>query len=199
MRVTGGRFKGYRLTVPSRWAGRPTADRVREGMFNVLAHAKWAKHSHGFTKCRIVDCFAGTGALGFESLSRGASHVTFMERNRAAQIAIRRTANHLGVSSMVSILNSDVARPGFARTGCDFGFIDPPYCQSLVCPSLEALSKNGWLVDGAIIVVELSANEVLTVPSTFVSLDERKYGSTRLVFLRHHLEVSWTGLKNRGF
>tara|TARA_B100001123_G_scaffold382438_1_gene453588 strand:+ start:2585 stop:3163 length:579 start_codon:yes stop_codon:yes gene_type:complete len=187
LRVIGGRLKGQKLYVPTRWAGRPTADRVRENMFNVLVHATWSIAVHGFTQHHVVDGFAGTGALGFEALSRGAKHVTFMERNRSAQRAIRRTAQNLGVTHMVKILDWDMTQPCLASTACGIGFIDPPYCRSLVCPSLEALSRNGWLIDGAITVVELSVNEALVLPHGFVSLDDRVYGSTRLVFLRHQL------------
>lgn len=184
MRLTGGELRGRKLAVPQGRSVRPTADRVREALFNVLAHAAWAS-SLELVGCQVVDVFAGSGALGFEALSRGAEHAIFLERDRVAREAIRANAEQLGVAARISVRDRGAARPGLAAAPCQLAFLDPPYRHDLAGAALAALRVNGWFAAAALAVVELAANEAFKPPPGFVSVDERRYGATRLVFLRH--------------
>ena len=179
MRIVGGSLKGRRLTVPDGLAIRPTSERVREALFNVLAHGCGLD----LADASVVDAFAGSGALGFEALSRGAAQVTFLEADRAARQAIRRTAAAFDAEDRVQALTADATRPPAAATPCALALLDPPYGSTLAAPALTALAAAGWLADGAIAVVELGDREALAAPAEFTHIDERRYGATRLVFL----------------
>ncbi len=184
MRVIGGELRGRRLAAPPGRSVRPTSDRVREALFNVLAHATWAQALE-LAGAQVVDVFAGSGALGFEALSRGAGHAIFLERDRAAREMIRVNAEQLGVAERISVRDRAAARPGPASVACRLAFLDPPYGRDLAGPALAALRANGWFASGALAVVELAANETFTPPPGLDPVDERRYGATRLVFLRH--------------
>lgn len=189
MRIVAGSHRGRRLKAPAGNAVRPTRDRIREALFNLLAHNRW----HGAALPRdaaVVDGFAGTGALGFEALSRGAAHVSFLENDPAALDLLRHNAALFSDSAeRIAILNCDATRPGRARQACHLALLDPPYGSGLAKAALEALARGGWLKPGALAVVELAAKEpVVDPPPGFEALDERRYGVTRLVILR------WPGL-----
>ncbi len=197
MRIVGGRLRGRRLEAPAGTTLRPTADRTREALFNILCQGKldWRPNraaggaSNPLTAARALDAFAGTGALGLEALSRGAGFVTFMENQAAALNACRRNIDALDESAQTGpaqteLLRGDVLRPPKAKVPCELVLMDPPYNQDLAPPALAALHRAGWLAPGALAAVELMAKEPFIPPEGFEILDERKYGKARLVFLR---------------
>jgi len=183
MRIVAGKFKGRKLAPPPEDSSiRPTSDRAREALFDILTHAPW---SPGLDQMRVMDLYAGTGALGFEALSRGASHVTFVEQSRVALALLRQNAAHLGVTEQVAILGVDVAA---LRTPpvqpIDIAFLDPPYGKGLAPIGLTRLRAPGWLSPEGIAIVETSIADPWTTPDDWTLLDERRYGKARLTMLR---------------
>lgn len=186
MRIIAGKHRGRRLhSLPGRDV-RPTAARVREALFNILAHGGHRSEAGPLPRgTQVVDVFAGTGALGFEALSRGARHVVFIDDTADALALIRRTAEELGETAAVTLVRRDARNPGRPDAGpCALALLDPPYRSDLAAPALAALAANGWLDPGAWAVVELAAKEPFEPPSEFAPADERRYGAARLVFLR---------------
>lgn len=184
MRIVGGRHRGRPLRAPLDGI-RPTADRVREAVFNILEHGiDW----DGFEGASVVDVFAGTGVLGLEALSRGASRATFIDTNGRAVQEIRRNAAALGEASAVLLLKIDATRlappPRAAEAPAALAFLDPPYDSGLAGPALAGLTAKGWISVGAICVVEIASQEALQQPPRYTVLDERTYGAARVVFLQ---------------
>jgi 16S rRNA (guanine966-N2)-methyltransferase len=184
MRIVGGRHRGRRLLAPAGDTVRPTSDRAREALFNILSHGQLAADGIPFAGAAVLDAFAGTGALGLEALSRGAAEAVFIEKDPEAVTVLRRNVAWLGESAHAEIVPGDATRPPRPRVACAVAFIDPPYRSGLAAPSLEALDRAGWLMSGALAVVELGARDELPAPAGFTLLDERVYGAARLVFLR---------------
>jgi 16S rRNA (guanine966-N2)-methyltransferase len=190
MRIVGGRHRGRRLEAPEGLAVRPTADRTRESIFNILTQGKldWrgpdTPGPNPLEGVRVLDAFAGTGALGLEALSRGAGAAIFMEDHATALAVCRRNIQSLGEESRGRTLHCDVLRPPRAEAPCELVLMDPPYNQGLGPPALSALQSAGWLAPGALAVVELMAGEPFDPPPEFEILDARKYGKARVVFLR---------------
>jgi len=179
MRIVGGRLRGRAIAAPPGDAIRPTADRVRESVFNILSHGALARP---FADLKVLDGFAGTGALGLEAFSRGAAAVTMMDTDRDALGVCRANARKLGADD-VRIVQGDCTRPPAAREACDVVFLDPPYRSGLAAPALTALAAAGWIAPDAVCVVELSAAEPFKPPPGFAAVDERRYGAARVVFL----------------
>jgi 16S rRNA (guanine966-N2)-methyltransferase len=180
MRLVAGRFKGRVLAAPEGMTTRPTADRVRESLFNILAHGEPELRG-----ARVADIFAGSGALGLEALSRGAAHVSFFEHAPGALAVIAANVRKVGCDSDVTVLRQDATRPPKAPEPCRFLLLDPPYKSGLAATALVALAAQGWIAPDARIVVEVAAGEGFTSPLPgFPIADERKYGAARLVFLR---------------
>src|SRR5271167_4881033 len=184
MRIAAGRHRGRRLLAPPGETVRPTSDRARQALFNILSHGQLAAEGVPFAGAAVLDAFAGTGALGLEALSRGAAEAVFIERDPEAVSVLRRNVALLGESDRVEIVPGDATRPIRAGLQCAVAFVDPPYRSGLAAAALEALDRAGWLASGALAVVELSAREELVPPAAFTFLDERVYGAARLVFLR---------------
>ena len=184
MRIVGGRHRGRRLVAPPGETVRPTSDRAREALFNILSHGRFAASGLPFAGKPVLDAFAGTGALGLESLSRGASAAVFIETEREALTALRRNIAALGEDDSAHIIAGDATRPPRATMRCAVAFFDPPYGSGLAPPALAVLAAAGWLTDDALAVVEVAAREPLPVPDGFSLIDERVYGAARLVFLR---------------
>jgi 16S rRNA (guanine966-N2)-methyltransferase len=180
MRVVGGRLRGRTLAAPKSQAIRPTADRLRESLFNILVHA----YGDPIGGVRVLDLFAGTGALGIEALSRGAARAVFIETDRAALSALRRNLAALDEEDAADIVAGDATRPSRAPCAAALAFLDPPYRSGLAAPALEALARMGWLAPRALAVVELAAREPFAAPAGFTMIDERTYGAAKLVFLR---------------
>jgi len=190
VRIVGGRHRGRRLVAPEGLGVRPTADRTREAIFNVLGQGRidWRGLApdpvRPLVGIRVLDAFAGTGALGLEALSRGAAQVFFMENQPAALTACRANIRALGEEAHATLLTCDALRPPPAPRACALLLMDPPYNQGLAEPALGALVSAGWLAPNAIAVVELMAKEPFAPPAGFTAFDERRYGKARVVFLR---------------
>ncbi|MEO0637161.1 MAG: 16S rRNA (guanine(966)-N(2))-methyltransferase RsmD [Pseudomonadota bacterium] len=182
MRIVGGRLSGRRLVAPDGEATRPTTDRVRESLFNILAHRVDVE----LEGARVLDLFAGTGALGLEAISRGASAGTFVETAAAARGALRTNIHALGVQGVARILRRDAVALGGIGTMMPFSlvFLDPPYGKRLAERALVSAAEGGWLVDGAIAVVEEAQDAAFELPEQFMSLDERRVGVARLRLLQ---------------
>jgi 16S rRNA (guanine966-N2)-methyltransferase len=178
IRVIAGRFKGRRLAVPAGRTTRPTSDRARQALFDMLWHAPWA--GRGVIEgARVLDAFAGTGALGIEVLSRGGAEVVFLENDPAALSVLR--ANVAGLAARVLAADAtDPPAPPFAAT---LAFLDPPYGQGLAARALAALAARSWLAEGAIVCVETAREETLDAPG-FTPIDDRAHGKARLRTLR---------------
>ncbi len=184
MRIVGGKHRGRPLAAPDGLAVRPTADRTREALFNILAQGRLAQAGPALADARLLDAFAGTGALGLEALSRGAAQVVFMESQASALAALERNLASLGEVARATLLRCDVLRPPPPKDGpCDLVLMDPPYNQGLAAPALDALSRAGWLAPGALVSVELMKAEAFELPAGFRELEARTYGKARLVFL----------------
>jgi 16S rRNA (guanine966-N2)-methyltransferase len=194
MRIVGGRHRGRRIETPAGLEVRPTADRTREALFNILEHGRFTADGtsplHG---ARVLDAFAGSGALGLEALSRGAAHATFMDNNANARSAIRANAKALRETARVSILQADATDPPAAGTSCNIVFLDPPYRSGLAEQALAALVARGWIDDGAVCSVEDDAREPFTPPPGFTLVDERRYGRARLILLRYGAAIASSG------
>lgn len=185
MRIVGGRHRGRPIDAPDGLTVRPTADRTRESMFNILCQGKLAaEEGNPLIDAQVLDAFAGTGALGLEALSRGAAKVTFLENLAASLTACRANVKSLGEEANGEIIKADVLRPPSAREACSIILMDPPYNQDLPRPAILALNAAGWIAPNAIVIVELMAQESFEAPEGFQELDNRKYGKARLIFLR---------------
>jgi 16S rRNA (guanine966-N2)-methyltransferase len=183
MRIVAGKHRGRRLAAPPGDAVRPTSERAREALFNILAHGRFGP-APVFEDARVLDVFAGTGAFGLEALSRGARFATFIENDRDARDALAANIKTLGETAHTRVLTVDATAPPRPDGPYDLVFLDPPYRSGLAAPALQALSQAGWLAPDALIIVELAARGDFEAPTGFEALEERRYGAGRLVFLR---------------
>jgi 16S rRNA (guanine966-N2)-methyltransferase len=185
MRIVSGSFRGKTLAAPKGEATRPTSDRARQAIFNILAHAAWSK---GVRDARVIDLFAGSGALGFEALSRGAAFCLFVEIDEAARGAIRENVEAMGLFGVTRVHRRDATdlgvRPGADGPAFDLAFLDPPYAKGLGERALEKLAAGGWLAPGAVVVFERGASEPEVSPAGYTLLDVRDYGAARVHFFR---------------
>ncbi len=182
MRIIAGRHRGRTLVAPSGDATRPTADRVRQALFDMLWHAPWG----GRTTIQdqlVLDAFAGTGALGLEALSRGADHCTFIESAKPALAALRTNIAACKEEARTAVLAADATRPPRARVSCGLVFLDPPYGQGLVERALAALSAAGWIAPDALVVAEAGVDDTLDLPG-FTPIATRSHGAATLHVLR---------------
>jgi 16S rRNA (guanine966-N2)-methyltransferase len=181
MRIIAGRFRGHALKTPKTYRVRPTSDRLRETLFNVLVHS----YGDPVDGARVLDLFAGTGALGLEALSRGAAFALFVEDGVEARGLLRGNVEALGVGGASRIFRRDATRLGPAHPNEPFSlvFVDPPYGKGLAEKALIAARDGEWLVPDALIIVEEAADAVFAAPDGFEELETRNYGETKLVFL----------------
>ncbi len=184
MRITTGRLRGKRLEAPPGLNVRPTSDRAREALFNVLVHRFQGDGRFTLVGARVLDACAGTGALGLEALSRGAAHVTFLERDPALARRLQGLARDWGVAVETTVLRADVSRPPPASAPCSLILMDPPYGQGIPTPALAALDAAGWIAPGALCVVETDRPDPLAPPPGFTLADDRTQGRARLRILR---------------
>lgn len=183
MRIVAGAWRGRPLRAPEGGATRPTADRARQTLFDILAHAPWAPEG-GVRGLRVLDAFAGTGALGLEALSRGAAHATFLEQDRAALAALRANVAALGAGASAEVRAADVLRPPRAEAPAALVFLDPPYRQDLPARAVAALAAAGWLAPAGLLVIETARDEP-DLPATLgVPLDTRRIGAATITFVR---------------
>ncbi len=183
MRIVAGAWRGRSIAAPRSASTRPTADRVRQALFDMLAHAPWADPVEG---CAVLDGFAGSGALGLEALSRGASRAVFLETDRAALEALRDNVAALDAGPRSLVLRADATRPprpGPDQGGCGLVFLDPPYGGGLIVRSLGALRATGWIAAGALIVAETAHGEEPPVEAAAL-LAARRHGAARLSIWR---------------
>ena len=183
MRIVGGRHRGRALAVPKSDKTRPTSDRVREAVFNILSHGI---DDFALEGARVLDLFAGTGALGCEALSRGAAFCLFVEEDADARGLIRRNVEALGLTGGTKIFRRDATKLGEVgnRGEATLLFLDPPYGLDLAPKALASAAEGGWLDDGAVAVIEERAEVDVALPLAFSALDRRVYGDTQVIFAR---------------
>jgi 16S rRNA (guanine966-N2)-methyltransferase len=182
MRVVGGRLKGRNIAAPSSRDIRPTADRLRESVFNILLHA----YDDPIEGARVLDLFAGTGALGIEAVSRGAAFTLFVDNGAEARALLRNNVEALGLGGVTKVYRRDATNLGPAHPVEPFAlvFLDPPYGRGLAEKALASLRSGGWLVPDALLVVEESKVANVAAPEGFEELERRAYDDTEFVFLR---------------
>lgn len=178
MRIVGGQFRGRRLETPSKTGKdqhiRPTSDRAREAIFNLLAH-----HApEALDQTRVLDLFAGSGALGLEAASRGATHVTFVDKDPGSLALANRNAEALGVEA--SCLRADATRLPKAPDTAALIFCDAPYGKGLTAPALARARAQGWTGAGTVLVIETGADEDVALPDGFTLLTDRTYGAAKI-------------------
>jgi 16S rRNA (guanine966-N2)-methyltransferase len=185
MRIVAGEYRGRALVAPKGQSTRPTVDRTRQALFNILEHAPWTP---GLAGARVIDVFAGSGALGLEALSRGAAFCLFIETDEGARGAIRQNVEALGLFGKTRVHRRDATDLGVKPMGdgpaFDLAFLDAPYGKGLSEKALAALAGGGWLAAGALAVVERGAGEAPLAAPGFEVLDTRDYGAARVWFLR---------------
>jgi 16S rRNA (guanine966-N2)-methyltransferase len=187
MRIVGGRLRGRALSAPKSQAIRPTADRLRESLFNILMHA----YGDPMSSARVLDLFAGTGALGLEAMSRGAAFTLFVDDGAEARALLRGNVETLGLGGVTRIFRRDATKLGPAHPVEPFTlvFLDPPYGHGLAEKSLDAAREGGWLAPGALIVVEEETG-AFKLPSGFDEIERRAYDDTEFIFVRLGLPTS---------
>ncbi|MBV9063817.1 MAG: 16S rRNA (guanine(966)-N(2))-methyltransferase RsmD [Alphaproteobacteria bacterium] len=189
MRITGGRFRGRTLFAPAGAQVRPTSDKVRQAIFNILTHHDFGI---GFSLdgARVADLFAGTGAMGIEALSRGARFCLFVDDAPESRALIRKNVEALELTGITKIWRRDATQLGPMPAGSggpfDLVFLDPPYRKNLVAPALATLAGGGWLTEGALLVAETAEEGMLETSPGFTRLHMRGYGETAVTFLRFY-------------
>jgi len=183
VRIVGGRLRGRLLQAPASRAIRPTSERLRESIFDILIH----RHAGVVEGARVVDLFAGSGALGIEALSRGAKFALFVDNGPEARALLRANVEVFALGGVTRIWRADATLLGKAPAGPPFtlAFLDPPYEKGLAGPALAGLVDGGWLAPGALLVVEESAEAEIGAPTALRIVDERVYGETKVVFLAY--------------
>lgn len=182
MRVVAGKFRGRNLKSPAGNEIRPTADRLRESVFNILVHG----YGDPVTDARVLDLFAGTGALGIEALSRGAKFALFVDDGPEARALVRENVETLGLGGASKIFRRDAGNLGPAHPNEPFSliFADPPYGKALAEKSLASARDGGWLTPDAVIVVEEAVSSKFKTPEGYAEIERRAYDDTEFIFLR---------------
>src|SRR4051812_34852233 len=182
MRIVGGRLRGRPLAAPKSQGIRPTADRSRESLFNILVH----RHGDPVTGARVLDLFAGTGALALEAISRGAAFALFVDDGAEARALLRQNVEALGLAAITRIFRRDATKLGPAHPVEPFSlvFLDPPYGKGLAEKALTSARDGGWLTADALVVVEEAVDAVFKAPEGFEEIERRKYDDTEFVILR---------------
>ena len=183
MRIVAGKHRGRTLLVPEGDEVRPTSERAREALFNIIEHGSFAAGGSRLLEQRVLDAFAGTGALGLEALSRGAAHVSFLELGVAPRKLLAANIAALGEQSRTRILAGDATHPPPAPAPVTLAFLDPPYGQGLGGKALTALAEAGWFDPTTLIVLEIGTKEEANLPAGFTLRDDRRYGAARLLFV----------------
>jgi 16S rRNA (guanine966-N2)-methyltransferase len=181
MRIIAGKYRGRKLFAPSGRAVRPSSDRLRQALFNILEQGK---HDIKLGGATVVDVFAGTGALGLEALSRGANHAVFIENNPAVLEYLRKNVTICDEVERVNIIHANASSLPPAYVACDIAFLDPPYRSALGVPSLLTLANQGWLKPRCVCTLEIAKAEQFLPPRGFEIIDERTYGAARVYILR---------------
>ena len=186
LKIIGGKHRARSLDSPEGMAVRPTSSRAREALFNIVVHANWRDDGASpLIDARVLDAFAGSGALGLEALSRGAAHATFLDNDARAIKLIGENLRKLGETANAKVVRADCTRPPPGREPCGLVFLDPPYKSGLAAPALAALAAEGWIAPGAIATVELATTEDLGAAPRFETIDERRYGAAKILILKY--------------
>lgn len=186
MRIVAGKHRGRRLETPTGRDVRPTSDRTRQSLFNILSHGDWmADGGDALTGADVLDAFCGTGALALEALSRGAARAALLDMARPSLDMARRNAEMLGEGANCRFILGDAGRPPPAPFAATLAFLDPPYGRDLAPPALSGLSAAGWLAPGALVCVEVADDDAFAPPPGFETLEQRDYSQARIIFLRH--------------
>ncbi|MBI1366063.1 MAG: 16S rRNA (guanine(966)-N(2))-methyltransferase RsmD [Alphaproteobacteria bacterium] len=182
MRIVGGKFRGRSILTPKGRDTRPTSDKARESLFNILSH----RGDFSLEGARVIDLFAGSGALGFEAMSRGAHWCLFVETDAAARGAIRDNIEALGLFGSTRLHRRSATSLGSKPAGVGppftLAFLDPPYREDLAAPAMETLKSGGWLSEDALVVVEQAVEEVPVAVAGFKEIDRRDYGAAQIGF-----------------
>ncbi len=184
MRIVGGSLRGRRLLAPPDRSLRPTAERTRESLFDLLTQGRALSGRDAVTGARVLDAFAGTGALGLEALSRGAESAVFLEKSMAACGLIRQNLASLGVATRARARQGDALHPPPASAPVDLCLMDPPYGQAMGAPAILALARAGWLGPESLIALELAAKEPFALPPKCRGLEDRAYGRARILIFQ---------------
>ena len=183
MRIDAGSHRGVKLASPEGLDTRPTSDRARQAVFNILMNAYDAVRD-----AKVLDVFAGSGAMGLEALSRGAERATFLENERGAAETIKHNIAACKEQARAQLFIADAARPPRAAPGpwapASLVFLDPPYGKDLIMPALIAARDAGWIADQALLVAEMHRRDTFAAPEGFEMLDDRLYGKARIILLR---------------
>ncbi|MFN7039145.1 MAG: 16S rRNA (guanine(966)-N(2))-methyltransferase RsmD [Alphaproteobacteria bacterium] len=186
MKIIAGKYKGRKLVV-SKEEFRPTTAKTKEGIFSILTSGNFLKEGKSVLEEAVVlDLFAGSAALSFESLSRGATKAIVIEINQNNLNSIKENALKLGVEKDVVIIKSDAVDLPKAKLKCNIVFVDPPYNSNLLEKSLQSLIKQNWLADEAIVVVEVDNTEKNNIPDDYLLLTERNYGKSKILILQYN-------------
>lgn len=182
MRVVGGRLRSRPIAGPKSDSVRPTSDRLREALFNILTHS----YGDPVAGARVLDLFAGTGALGIEAISRGADYALFVDEGVEARALLRDNVESLGLGGVTRIFRRDASRLGPAHPLDPFSlvFLDPPYGKGLAEKSLISARDGGWLMPEALLVVEEAADAGFKAPDGFTELERRRYDDSEFTFVR---------------
>lgn len=185
MRVTGGQYKGRKLCVPRGHDIRPTTDKVRQAVFNILLSYDMPQGA------QVLDAFCGTGALGIEALSRGAAGCVFLDRRPESLACTQKNLESLSVPDGCYVLaRKDSTKPGLARDmikAATLCFFDPPYRKDMVLPALSGAIKGGFVADGALCVIECEKDFKAPLPDNVTMVDQRMYGDIQILLARYHL------------
>ena len=182
MRVVGGRLRGRNIASPASNEIRPTQDRLRESLFNILMHA----YDNPIDGARVLDLFAGTGALGIEAVSRGAAFTLFVDNGAEARALLRNNVEALGLGGVTKVYRRDATNlgPSYPVEPFSLVFLDPPYGRGLADKAVASLRDGKWLTPGALVVVEETKAAGFSAPDGFAELERRAYDETEFVFLR---------------
>jgi len=179
MRIIAGTYRGKLLAAPDGQQTRPTTGRMRERIFSMLQHGRYPPLSGA----RVADLYAGTGALGLEAISRGAAHATFVEKSSGSLKALKENINAVQATDCTKIISSRVTDILVTKQPFSHIFMDPPYGQGLIRPTLDSLLDRGWVGKDTVIIAELQKKDILDLPSQLAVIDDRSQGIQRIVFI----------------
>lgn len=181
LKIISGHFRQKRLYLPDEKTTRPTMDRVREAIFNILVH----QYRIHFDQITVLDAFAGSGAMGLESLSRGAKHIYFVEQDVKVRTVLEKNIKLLLGQNQTTVLGMDVLKLGKATQAVDLVFLDPPYKSALIEPVCFHLYKQGWIFDETLFCIESSSKNIPNSIPLFNQLEQRRYGQSGISFWKY--------------
>lgn len=181
LRIISGRFRQKRLHLPDEKTTRPTTDRVREAVFNILLH----QYHFRFEETTVLDAFAGSGAIGLESLSRGAKHVYFVEQDAKVRAVLQKNIKLMLGEDQTTVFSTDLLKLGKAPQAVELVFLDPPYHAGLIELSCLHLYKQGWIQNSTLVCIESSSKNIPSSIPSFKQLEQRMYGQSGVSFWRH--------------